>query len=96
MLPPTIISMPLPRMGSAIADLSFRIAVDGSVSNLKFLCLSNGAPLKEALETASRTWKFAPMKYLGKATASEARYRVSGSGAVPLNFLPERLRPIEG
>lgn len=94
---PHVLSMPVPKMGNAVVDVSFHIEADGTVANVKVLCVSSrDEALGVAIEKASKTWKFGPMKHAGKAIASDASYRISASGSVPLNILPEKLRPIEG
>ena len=94
---PRVISMPLPRMGNTIVDISFRIGTDGTATDLKILCQSPSNPnLGEILGKAVKNWKFAPMKRLGKATVFDASYRISASGVVPLNFQSEKTRPIQG
>lgn len=94
---PSVISMPLPHMGMAVADISLHITADGNATDVKFLCLSSkDAHLEDALKSASKAWKFKPMMQGGAASAADARYRISGSGAVPLSFVPEKLQPIKG
>ena len=47
---PKIVSMPLPRMGNAVLDVTFRIEADGAVTNLKVLCISpNDDAVRNAL-----------------------------------------------
>ena len=94
---PSVLSMALPRMGGAIADISLHIAADGSATDVKFLCLSpTNAKLENAVRTASKNWKFKPMMRSGKPAAADASYRISDAGIVPLSFIAEKLRPIEG
>lgn len=94
---PRVLSMTLPRMANAVADISFHIAADGTATDLKFLCLRpEDAKLEMALRKASRSWKFVPMKHQGKPAPSDATYRVSASGMMPLSFQPQKLRPAQG
>jgi hypothetical protein len=94
---PSVVSMALPKMGLAVADISLHISADGAARDVKFLCVSShDAKLEDALKKASAEWKFRPMMQGGKATGADARYRLSAAGITPLSFLPEKLRPIEG
>lgn len=92
---PRILSMALPQMGNAVADVRFRIATDGSVSEVEVLCVSPAdSDLQAAIKHVSRDWKFAPMERAGNKVASVAVYRLSASGKLPLNFLPVALRKL--
>jgi len=95
---PHILSMALPRMGNGVADVTFRIGPDGAVSELKVLCARGlSGDWTAAFEKAAKTWRFAPMKREGQDVASSAAYRITSSGAVPLNFVPSGgLRKLEG
>ena len=94
---PWVLSMTLPRMGGAIADISLHIAADGSATDVKLLCLwPTNTKLEDALKSASKTWKFKPMMRSGKPAAADASYRISSAGIMPLSFVAEKLRPIEG
>jgi acetyl-CoA acetyltransferase len=95
---PKVVSMALPRMGTAVADIAFRINSDGSVAELNVLCISvPGANLKAVLLQASKSWKFTPLKRSGREVAAIAAYRLSDSGVTPLNFIPDtRPRKLTG
>jgi hypothetical protein len=90
------LSMPLPKdIGDAVADVSFRIEDDGTVSDVKLLCVSSERQAAAIARTA-KSWRFMPVLREGKAVTANVTYRVSAAGAIPLSFLPSVLRKIEG
>ena len=91
------LSMPLPKgIGDTVADVSFRIRADGTISDVKTLCVTAPDPaVKAAIVAAAKQWLFAPVLRDGKAVAADAAYRVSAAGAIPLSFTPSVLRKIQ-
>lgn len=81
------LSMPLPKgIGDAIADISFRIQADGSVTDVKTLCITASDREAALIVNAAKTWRFAPVVRNGKPATADAGYRVSASGVRPLSF----------
>jgi len=93
---PKIISMVIPPvLGFSVVDVTFRINSDGTVANPKILCVSvPGSGIEAAVLKASKNWRFSPMTQSGKAVATDAAYRISTSGVIPLTFTTQEIHKI--
>ena len=84
--PPLAASMAIPDPGqsgaylSVVADLSFDIQADGSVSSLRVLCVTpTNTPFANALLKAAQDWRFTPPSQ-ADAKASRVAYRIGIQG----------------
>ena len=91
------LSTPLPkRIDDAVADVTFRIQSDGTVADVKFLCVTvSDREVTAAIAKAVGDWRFVPVTRDGRFVTASATYRISTAGAIPLSFVPMGLHKIE-
>jgi TonB family protein len=95
---PNVISMVVPPiLGNRVVDVAFHINADGTVTGPKVLCISfPGNGIEASILNASKRWRFSPMMKAGEKIATDAAYRISASGTIPLTFSPQEIvRPID-
>ena len=83
------LSTPLPKgVGDTIADVSFNVQSDGTVGDVKLLCVTTTGGAADAVVETVKAWKFAVADASKKAEPAKVEYRISAAGVIPLNFAP--------
>ena len=92
------LATPLPKgIGDTIADVSFDLLADGSVSNVKVLCVTTTPGAGAIVVNTVKGWKFAALSQAKKAEPLKIAYRVSAAGVIPLSFVPNpQIKKLEG
>jgi len=80
---------PLPKgIGDTVADVSFNVQSDGTVGDVKLLCVTTTGRAADAVVAVVKAWKFAVSGNSKTAQPAKVEYRISAAGAIPLNFAP--------
>ena len=92
------LSTPLPKgIGDTVADVSFSVQSDGTVADVKLLCVTTTGRAADAVVETVKAWKFAVADASKKADPAKLEYRISAAGVIPLNFAPNPgVRKLEG
>jgi len=83
------LSTPLPKgIGDTVADVSFNVQSDGTVGDVKLLCVTTTGRAADAVVAVVKAWKFAVSGNSKTAQPAKVEYRISAAGVIPLNFAP--------